>query len=293
VDFSYIGRFGFCLGSVPALSRPVAGVETLERAKWRLHNLMPSLIPVFLSGISFLYLCSNPMLLVAAKTGSSDQRSEDHACADMHAMHSMSVMGSSMTAMAQHMCVTPLRPKAPGDEERARVIVTKVKAAIEKYKDYKRAVEDGYVIANPKVDQPQFHFNNPENVREADFRFNPAKPSSLLYRRTPTQKYKLEGVMFTDSTSAGEDELNDRIPLSIGRWHEHTNFCAAPASKVSEYHGGHPKFGMFGSIHTADACKADGGTFLPVVFSWMIHVFPYEGSLEEQFSMNDDVPHVH
>jgi hypothetical protein len=211
----------------------------------------------------------------------------------MHAMHSLSVMGGSMVAMAQHMCMTPLRQKAPGDEERARAVVAAVKAAIDKYKDYKRALGDGYEIANPGVDQPQFHFNSPANVREADLRFDPSKPSSLLYRRTPSQRYKLEGVMFTDSTSANEDELNQRIPLSIGRWHEHTNFCAAPANKVREYHGDHPKFGMFGSIHTADACKAEGGTFMPVVFSWMIHVFPYEETLEQQFSINDDVPHVH
>ena len=100
--------------------------------------------------------------------------------------------------------------------------------------------------------------------------------------------------MFTDSTSANEDELNQRIPLSIARWHEHTNFCAAPANKVREYHGERPKFGMFGSIHTTADCKAAGGiAFYPVIFSWMIHVFPYEGTLKDQFSMNDDIPHVH
>jgi hypothetical protein len=99
--------------------------------------------------------------------------------------------------------------------------------------------------------------------------------------------------MFTDSTSATEDELDQRIPLSIARWHEHTNFCAAPANKVSQYHGEDPKFGMFGSIHTKEACQAEGGTFFPIIFSWMIHVFPYEPNLKDAFSMNDDVPHYH
>jgi hypothetical protein len=250
------------------------------------------LIALILSGVWFTSRFPKLILPVAAEE-SKAQHSGDHACAEMHEMHSLSVMGgSSMAAMAQHMCITPLRPKATGDQERAQTVVATVKAAIEKYKDYRRALADGYVIANPEVDQPQFHFNNSANVREADLRFNPARPSSLLYRRTPSQRYKLEGVMFTDSTSASEDELNQRIPLSIGRWHEHTNFCAAPADKVSGYHGARPKFGMFGSIHTAEACKAERGTFMPVVFSWMIHVFPYEQTLEQQFSMNDDVPHV-
>jgi hypothetical protein len=76
-------------------------------------------------------------------------------------------------------------------------------------------------------------------------------------------------------------------------WHERTNFCGAPADKVEDYFGGHPKFGMFGSIHTKEACQADGRTFLPVFFSWMIHLFPYEDSMKDVFSMNDDEAHVH
>lgn len=217
----------------------------------------------------------------------------NHTCDDMSGTGGMSVMGQSMAAMTNHMCITPLRPKQPGDEEKVKALVAQVRAAIEKYKDYKKALADGYVIANPTVVQPQYHFTNDANVRLADTQFDPTKPSSLLYRQTPMQRYKLEGVMFTDSTSATEDELNQRIPLSIARWHEHTNFCAAPADKVKEYHGANPKFGMFGSIHTKEACQAEGGTFYPVIFSWMIHVFPYEDNLKAVFSMNDDEPHVH
>ena len=216
-----------------------------------------------------------------------------HACDDMSSTGGMNVMGQSMGAMTNHMCITPRRAKQPGDEERAKALVAQVKAAIEKYQDYKKAIADGYIQGNPGVVQPQYHFTNNANVRLADTQFDPTRPSSLLYYQTPTQHFKLEGVMFTDSTSATEDELNQRIPLSIARWHEHMNFCAAPANKVKEYHGEHPKFGMFGSIHTAEACKAEGGTFMPVIFSWMIHVFPYEGNLKDQFSMNDDVAHVH
>jgi hypothetical protein len=60
---------------------------------------------------------------------------------------------------------------------------------------------------------------------------------------------------------------------------------------VKEYLGKHPKFGMFGSINTADACKAEGGTFYPVIFTWMIHVFPFGTDFKDVFSMNDDIPH--
>ncbi len=217
----------------------------------------------------------------------------NHACDDMSGMGNMSVMGESMMAMMNHMCITPLRAKQPGDEEKVKAVVAQVRETIAKYRDYRNALADGYVIANPKLEQPQYHFNNQENLRLAETRFDPTRPSSLLYRRTPTQRYKLEGVMFTDRVDASEDELNERIPLSVVRWHQHTNFCAAPADKVKEYHGDKPKFGMFGSIHSREACQAEGGTFFPVMFNWMIHVFPYEEKLIDVFSMNDDVAHVH
>ncbi|MGB6687515.1 MAG: hypothetical protein WBE76_06710 [Terracidiphilus sp.] len=214
-------------------------------------------------------------------------------CDDMSSMGGMSVMGESMAAMAHHMCITPLRPVQPGDEERAKAVVAQVKAAIEKYKDYKKALADGYVIGNPKVVQPQYHFTNDAHVRLADSEFDPARPSSLLYWHSATERYRLEGVMYTDHLVATEDELNQRIPLSIARWHKHTNFCGAPANKVQEYFGEHPKFGMFGSIYTKEACEKEGGQFFPVLFSWMIHVFPYEDNLKDVFSMNDDIPHAH
>lgn len=211
----------------------------------------------------------------------------------MGSMKGMSVMGQSMAAMTNHMCITPMRPAQPGDEDRAKTVVAQVKATLEKYKDYKKAIADGFIQGNPSVDQPQFHFTNDANAKLADTTFDPTRPTSLLYFHTPTQKFKLEGVMFTARPNASEDELNQRIPLSVARWHKHTNFCGAPASKVKEYFGDHPKFGMFGSIHTKEACDAEGGTFLPVVFTWMIHVFPYEDDFKDVFSMNDDVIHVH
>jgi hypothetical protein len=211
----------------------------------------------------------------------------------MGTLKGMVVMGESMAAMTNHMCMTPSRPEQPGDKERAKAVVDKVRAAIEKYKDYKKAIADGFIQANPTVDQPQFHFNNDANAKLADTTFDPARPTSLLYYRTPQQKFKLEGVMYTDRNDATEDELNQRIPISIVRWHKHTNFCAAPADKVKQYFGNRPKFGMFGSIHTKEACDAEGGIFFPVVFTWMIHVFPYENDVKDQFSMNDDIAHVH
>ena len=206
-------------------------------------------------------------------------------------MSDMGDMGPSMAAMAGHMYITPTWTLQPGDEERAKSVVDQVRTSIEKYKDYKKALADGYAIANPDVDQPQFHFTSDANSKYADQHFDPTRPTSLLYRKSKGQKYKLEGVMFTAPIDASAKELNSRIPLSVVHWHLHINFCGAPANRIKEYLGAHPKFGMFGSINTEAACKAEGGTFLPSVFTWMIHVFPYEADLKSQFSMNDDIAH--
>ena len=211
----------------------------------------------------------------------------------MDTMKGMTVMGESMEAMTNHMCITPARDELPGDKASAKAVVDQVRAAIEKYKDYKKAIADGYIQANPTVDQPQFHFTNNANAKYADTVFDPTRPTSLLYYRTAQKRFVLEGVMFTTRPSASEDELNRRVPLSVARWHKHINFCGAPANKVKEYFGEHPKFGMFGSIHTRSACVAESGTFLPEVFTWMIHVFPYESEIKDQFSMDDDISHMH
>src|ERR1700733_5395346 len=81
---------------------------------------------------------------------------DGHACDDMGSnTHGMSVMGQSMAAMTNHMCITPLRPPQPGDVERVEAMLAQIRAAIDKYKDYKKALADGYVIGNPKVEQPQ------------------------------------------------------------------------------------------------------------------------------------------
>ncbi len=36
------------------------------------------------------------------------------------------------------------------------------------------------------------------------------------------------------------------------------------------------KFGLSGTIATAQACKAAGGRFFPQIFGWMVHVYPFD-----------------
>ena len=203
------------------------------------------------------------------------------ACDDTSHMGAMTVvMGESMAAMANHLCMTPLRPMQPGDEERAKALVAQVKAVLEKYKDYKKALADGYTIANPNVEMPQYHFMNAANAKLADTQFDPTRPTALLYYHTGNQRYRLEGVMYTDDVDATEDQLNQRIPLSIARWHQHINFCAAPAEQDQRVPWRPPRSSACLARSTRRRpARPQGGTFFPIILNWMVHVFPYEATL--------------
>jgi hypothetical protein len=63
----------------------------------------------------------------------------------METMKGMTVLGESMEAMNNHMCITPTRPELPKGEGRANAVFDKVRAAIEKYRDGKKAIADGHI----------------------------------------------------------------------------------------------------------------------------------------------------
>ena len=182
--------------------------------------------------------------------------------------------------MGPHMKMTELRAPKPGDAARAQKVVEAARQAAEKYRDYHTALAEGFKIFLPNVPQPIYHFTNSSYAIEAQFSFNPDHPTSLLYEKH-ADDYKLVGVMYTAPKRFTEDDLDARIPLSVAQWHEHVDFCKAPADmprgeKWQKMLGPNAEFGLKGSIHTKQACDAAGGTFLPVVFNWMVHVYPFE-----------------
>jgi hypothetical protein len=196
---------------------------------------------------------------------------------------------AEMAHMSGHMYMTTLRPIKPGDQQRADVVVAAAKTAMAPYQDYRKALADGYEIFHPNISQPQYHFTMHEYGREARSHFDPLKPTSLLYKKTADGGYTLVGVMYTDRVDASEDELNERIPLSIARWHQHINFCKAPPEHtLADYIGPDAKFGLLGSITTKEACDAAGGEFYPHIFGWMVHVYPYESDPKKVWSTDDD-----
>ena len=210
------------------------------------------------------------------------QDSGEDADASSHAMHSME--GHHME-MGAHMKMTALRTPQPGDAEKARQVAETARGVMEKYKDYHVALNEGFKIFHPELPQKQYHFTNYRYAMEAAFKFNPDHPTSLLYEKNGDD-YRLVGVMYTAPKRFSEDDLNQRIPLSIAQWHEHVNFCAAPQGRKQEMLGPNPKFGLKGSITTQAECDANGGVFRPVIFNWMVHLYPLEKDAAQIWSVD-------
>jgi hypothetical protein len=205
-----------------------------------------------------------------------DSSKDADSDASAHAMHAM----EGHMDMGPHMKMTALRQPKPGDAARAQQVVDAARKTSEKYLDYHTALSDGFEIFLPHVPQKIYHFTSHKYALEAQVHFNPEHPSSLLYEKHGDD-YKLVGVMYTAPKRFTEDDLDQRVPLSVAQWHEHVNFCRAPLSmplgeRWKETMGPNARFGFKGSINTQEACDAAGGSFIPVVLNWMVHVYPFE-----------------
>jgi hypothetical protein len=183
-------------------------------------------------------------------------------------------MSRGETAENPHMYMTALRPANPADRERAAQILASLRSAIAPYEDYRVALADGYKIFAPNVPTRRKHFTNWLYAREAQSRFDPAHPTSLLYDRTSDGGWKLVGAMYTAPAWFTEDQLSERVPLSVARWHKHVNLCFPPRGERGRAEW--KKFGFAGSIATERACGQAGGRWVPELFGWMVHVYPIE-----------------
>jgi len=136
-------------------------------------------------------------------------------------------------------------------------------------------VADGYRMFAPQIkNQRVYHFTRGWNAVQEAFRFDPAKPTSLLYARGSDGTLHLIGGMYTAPKRWSADKLDERIPLSVARWHKHVNWCIPPRGQRArwlERANGAPVFGPESPIATKAACDAVGGTFYADPLGWMVH----------------------
>lgn len=181
-----------------------------------------------------------------------------------------------------HLRLTTRRPERPGDRKRAEAIVAALRPSIEQYRDYRVALQNGYTIFMPDVPQSIYHFTNYLQAFAETFRFTPGQATALLYRKT-RGGYELAGAMYTAPPNTPEAELDMRVPLSVTQWHAHVNICLPPRGTAAA--ADWKQFGPEGSITTPEACAAAKGRFFPQLFGWMVHVYPFEGTMEKIWAM--------
>jgi len=189
--------------------------------------------------------------------------------------------GPMSEAANEHMQLSPTRRATREDSIRAKEVARQLRLALAKYADTTVAVADGYKMFMPNVKtQRVYHFTNYRNAFLEAVRFDAGRPTSLLYQRGPDGNLKLIGAMYTAPKRARTGKLDDRVPLSIARWHKHVNWCLpkkGQSERWLERKDGLPVFGPESAIATRAACEDVGGQFYPSLFGWMIHANVFLG----------------
>jgi hypothetical protein len=199
----------------------------------------------------------------------------------VHDSTAHAAMSGAMAASA-HVRVSAKRAMTAADSVKAMEIAERLRRDLGVYKDTADAVRDGYQLFLPNVkNQKVYHFTKWSEGFWSAFRWNPSRPTSLLYKRDSTSgRLKLVGAMFTMPRRASDDALNKRVPLSVAQWHLHTNLCVprnGEESRFTEKRDGRLLFGLEGTIATRAACDAERGVFRENLFGWMVHANVYEG----------------
>ena len=232
---------------------------------------MPRFLLVLSACLLFSCGTSRPPQAVAPPVVHADDDGDGHLH-EHQTQETVTSMSGSHDHLGPHFRWTGLRPSNPADQEKAAAIVRELRRTLDPYRDYRVAIKDGFEPFLPNVQQEHYHFTSKWRGFKSAFRFNPAEPTSLLYRKT-ANGYELEGAMYTAPKRANETDLNGRIPLSVGQWHAHVNIClpAKKEMKTADW----TKFGPKGSILTEAECDQANGRFVPQLFGWMLHVHPF------------------
>jgi hypothetical protein len=192
-----------------------------------------------------------------------------------------------MMADARHLRLTPQWPERPGDMERADSVTELARQALARYEDVTIAEADGYHMFAARIKkQGVYHYSNRQNAVRARREFDVTRPSALLYQPQRDGSLRLIGAMYTAPPDFSLDQLDERLPLSIAQWHQHTSICLPPGSQLrgaGDEMGSarmDSRFGPRGSINTKEECDSAGGVFLPRMFGWMVHVNMFLGGEE-------------
>ena len=233
-------------------------------------------------GIVVAFSGSLLFLMDGARSAQADESVQGESTAqsmdmDRHdqAEGTVDMMVPHQKHLGPHMKWTRLRTANTDDAGRADQIVQTLRQALAKYKDYRVAMDDGYAPLHPERKPKHYHFANKQRRFQAKVHFEPTEPTALLYKKAG-DGYELEGAMYTAPKGMSEDQLNERVPLSVAQCHAHVNICFQPDG--SRRRMTRQQLGLKDRIATESECQQAGGRFVPQAGGWMIHVYPFEST---------------
>lgn len=220
-------------------------------------------------------LGSAALLAAACTVTVTGRAGAQHAGHDGHGAAAADAAMAGALRADPHLRLSPVRAATAADSARAAAVERALLAYLARYESVRTAEADGYEMFLPQVrEQRVFHFTHRGHAIRAAFGFDPARPTSLLYRRDASGRLVLAGAMYTAPARLDDARLDARVPLGIARWHQHVHICVPkPGERARwlEAEHGHPRFGPAGTITTRAACDAAGGRFHERLFGWMVH----------------------
>ena len=179
--------------------------------------------------------------------------------------------------MGRHMQMSVRQPPKPGDAARAGEILAAARGVLQTYRDVADAEAEGYAPFAPtgKMGE-EVHYTHHWRAGNEKDAIDLTRPGSILYKRTPNGMQAV-GVMYTAPGKSTPEELDKRVPLSVGVWHRHVHFCGWPSGTPrKDWDGPNARFGFAGSIGDDATCQAAGGDWIPLALGWMTHIYPNE-----------------
>ena len=161
--------------------------------------------------------------------------------------------------------------------------LARVEAAVLQYETLDDACAAGLIISSAQTSNMGIHVTDPG----AGFAFNPDRPQMILFAKEGGERIPRLDIGRCDGDEfVGEDgfqpvgavfniALSEEHPNAfageLDNWHVHHNTCAG--GTLENANAVNREVEVTAATATPEECRAGGGTFIPVIPSWMMHTY--------------------
>jgi plastocyanin len=161
--------------------------------------------------------------------------------------------------------------------------LARVEAAVLQYETLDDACAAGLVVSSAQTANMGIHVTDPG----AGFAFNPDRPQMILFAKDGGERIPRPDIGRCDGDEfVGEDGFQpvgavfnirlsedhpDAFAGELDNWHVHHNTCAG--GTVENAADVDQEVEVTAVTATPEECRAGGGTFIPVIPSWMMHTY--------------------